>query len=111
MFSVIIEKHERPPNNLAYISTLSNFKIAKKHMEKPKRHYFKTNERKIIRVTLRFTPNEMKMIEGVMSAMNRSDKTRFLHNSLMTNVCRIRDLLIKEGAMEDCILQSSQPQP
>ena len=80
-------------------------------MEKPKRHYFKTNERKIIRVTLRFTPDEMKVIDGVMSAMNRDDKTRFLHNSLMTNVCRKRDELIRLGAMEDCILQSDSSQP
>ena len=66
-----------------------------------KRHYFKINDRKSIKVTLRFTPDEMKVIDGVMSAMNRDDKTRFLHNSLMTNVCRIRDELIRLEAMEE----------
>ena len=73
-----------------------------------KRHYFKVNDRKSIKVTLRFTPDEMKAIDGVMSAMNRDDITRFLHNSLMTNVCRIREMLIKEGAMEEAELKTGR---
>ena len=72
------------------------------------RHYFNENERKTIKVTLRFTPDEMKIIDGVMSTMNRDDKARFLHNSLMTNVCRRRDELIRLGAMEDAELKTGR---
>jgi len=64
------------------------------------RHYFKDNERKSIKVTIRFTPDEMKLINGIMSVMGREDKARFLHNSLMTNICRKRDELIRLGAMD-----------
>jgi len=64
-------------------------------------HYFKENERKSIKVTVRFTPDEMKVIDGVMKVMGRDDKARFLHNSMMTSICRKRDELIRLGAMED----------
>ena len=70
-------------------------------MEKNIRHYFKANERKSIKVTVRFTPDEMKVIDNVMSVLGRDDKARFLHNSMMTNVCRLREMLIKEGEMTD----------
>jgi hypothetical protein len=33
--------------------------------------------------------------------MGRDDKARFLHNAMMTNVCRLRDMLIKESEMAD----------
>ena len=64
-------------------------------------HYFKDNERKSIKVTVRFTPDEMKVIDGVMKALERDDKARFLHNAMMTSICRKREELIRLGAMAD----------
>ena len=64
-------------------------------------HYFKENERKSVKVTVRFTPDEMKVIDGVMKVLGRDDKARFLHNAMMTSICRKREELIKLGAMAD----------
>ena len=92
---------ERPWDYLAYSPVLCSIKIDINLTEKIMIHYFKDNVRKSIKVTVRFTPDEMKVIDGVMNALGRNDKTRFLHNAMMTNVCRLREMLIKEGAMAD----------
>lgn len=63
-------------------------------------HYFKENERKSVKVTVRFTPDEMKVIDGVMKVLGRDDKARFLHNAMMTSICRKREELIRFGEME-----------
>ena len=64
-------------------------------------HYFNDNERKSVKVTVRFTPDEMKVIDNVMSVLGRDDKARFLHNAMMTSICRKREELIRLGAMAD----------
>ena len=69
--------------------------------EKSIRHYFKDNERKSIKVTIRFTPDEMKLIDGVMESLGRDDKARFLHNTMMSSLCRVREELIKVGQWKE----------
>lgn len=61
------------------------------------RHYFKENERKSIKVTIRFTPDEMKLIDEVMEKVGKDNKALFLHNTMMSSMCRVREDLIKTG--------------
>lgn len=51
-------------------------------------HYFTTNTRKTVKQTIRFTPDEMQVIDTVMESLGRTNKTQFLHNTLMSAVCR-----------------------
>ena len=60
-------------------------------------HYFEDEERLSERVTLRFTPVEMKMINTVMESLGRTNKAFYLHNTLMSQICRKREELIEEG--------------
>ncbi|MBR4562827.1 MAG: hypothetical protein IKO26_00025 [Paludibacteraceae bacterium] len=61
------------------------------------RHYFDDEKRMTERVTLRFTPVEMKMIDTIMESLGRANKAEFLHNTLMSQMCRHREALIEEG--------------
>ena len=54
-------------------------------------HYFPPTDRKSVRFTIRFTPDEMKLIEHVMQSLERTNKGLFIHNTLLTAVCRLND--------------------
>ncbi|MBR3647033.1 MAG: hypothetical protein IKN59_01405 [Paludibacteraceae bacterium] len=56
-------------------------------------HYFQEDHRKSVFVGVRFTPKEMKLIDNVMAAMGRTNKAQYLHNTMMSGVCRHADAL------------------
>ena len=59
-------------------------------------HYLKPNARKSSRVTIRFTPDEMDFIDGIMQALGRTNKAQFFHNTILSHTCRLREQLIKQ---------------